>query len=399
MSYPMTGTELFESGKRFAVTMFEYSWMVQRTGLQAEYADWDKILDEVVERGYDCIRLDAFPHVLKKDAEGNRPEEVTFTPINDEFMWGNHTNVTVNVAEGLVTFLKKMKERGIYAGLSSWYNETTCGRKMLMETPEDYASAWIDVLDLLAENDLLDGIVWVDICNEFPMRGWCPKAYSYITGEPLEKEFDEESAMMMQSEWGEERINRLNEYLTRTPRQVRAKYPQFKYAFSCQHIGEENFLRGDFSELDLFEPHIWATDDLAAGSEIGFWQCLEPNSFPEAIGNMRRKSEAKLKEDPEFFTEILDDRTEEWQEVAEEHGKPLITTEAWSTIVYEDLSHNGHLGEWDWFKGVLEDGVRFAVERGWKGICTSNFAEPHFEGMWRDVEWHKRMTDYIRNGE
>jgi hypothetical protein len=67
-------------------------------------------------------------------------------------------------------------------------------------------------------------------------------------------------------------------------------------------------------------------------------------------------------------------------------------------VLYEDISPNGEAGEWDWFKEVAEVGVEMAIEKGWQGICTSNFCQPHFEGMWRDVAWHRRMTDLIRGG-
>ena len=33
----------------------------------------------------------------------------------------------------------------------------------------------------------------------------------------------------------------------------------------------------------------------------------------------------------------------------------------------------------------------------WVGVATSNFCGPQFVGMWRDVEWHKRLTSIIRS--
>lgn len=30
-------------------------------------------------------------------------------------------------------------------------------------------------------------------------------------------------------------------------------------------------------------------------------------------------------------------------------------------------------------------------------ISTSNFCGPQFVGMWRDVEWHRRLTDIIHS--
>ena len=396
MSYPITGAALFESGKRFSVTMFEYSWLVQRTGRQAEYADWDKVLDEVVERGYDCIRIDAFPHVIAADNDGNYLEQVTFLPIPTAFMWGNHENVTVDAKAGLIEFMRKAKDRGIYIGLSSWYNDDTDNRKMMLSQPEDFTRIWIEVLDILAAENLLDGVVWVDLCNEFPLKHWTPNVYQTITGELPEVPMAESFAGLT-DDWEDDTIENLNKFLVGSIEGVRAKYPNLKYCFSNQAYGEENFLAGDHSQFDLFEPHIWASDDMCLAQEINFFEALG-GPFPEEVTTMYRKAEAKLKEDPSAYFDILDERTNVWAEAAKEKGVKLITTEAWTTVVYEDLSQCGFLGEWDWFKEVAEMGIKLAVAKGWTGICTSNFAEPHFEGMWHDVEWHKRMNDMIRNG-
>lgn len=49
-----------------AVTMWDFSWL-ERRWPGAGYEDWDKALSELVERGYNAVRIDAFPHLL---AEG-----------------------------------------------------------------------------------------------------------------------------------------------------------------------------------------------------------------------------------------------------------------------------------------------------------------------------------------
>ncbi|MBW2293056.1 MAG: cellulase, partial [Deltaproteobacteria bacterium] len=43
--------------------MWDFSWATRRSGNEAEYADWDKVLDQLAERGYDNVRIDAFPHL------------------------------------------------------------------------------------------------------------------------------------------------------------------------------------------------------------------------------------------------------------------------------------------------------------------------------------------------
>jgi hypothetical protein len=54
--------------------------------------------------------------------------------------------------------------------------------------------------------------------------------------------------------------------------------------------------------------------------------------------------------------------------------------------------------KWDWVKELCELGTITAASTGqWIAIATSNFCGPQFAGMWRDVEWHQRLTRIIRS--
>ncbi len=395
MNAGITGTELLDSGRRFSVTMWEYSWLTQRSGRQAEYADWDKVLDELVERGYECIRIDAFPHLIAADKNGRRTGETTFLPVADNFMWGRHESITVNVREGLVEFMKKMKARGLYVGLSSWFNDDTEHRKFAINSPDDYARIWLETLDLLAENDLLDMVVWVDLCNEFPMSIWAPQPYANILGMEYEKSNSLRGFIKFLRKWDAETTARASAYFNHSIEQVREKYPDLKYTFSLQAIGGKNLRQTDTSAFDLTEPHIWATDDLR-------WTIKSKHlstfigRYPNGVVKHAQASMKLYPNNKDRIYGILDRRTDLWADWAKQRNLPLITSEGWTSVMYEDISQHGHLGEWDWFKEVAEMGVSLAIDKGWQGICTSNFCQPHFEGMWHDVDWHRRMTDLIR---
>ncbi len=41
-----------------AITMWDFSWL-ERRWPGAGYEDWDQALDELAERGYDAVRIDA----------------------------------------------------------------------------------------------------------------------------------------------------------------------------------------------------------------------------------------------------------------------------------------------------------------------------------------------------
>ncbi len=75
-------------------------------------------------------------------------------------------------------------------------------------------------------------------------------------------------------------------------------------------------------------------------------------------------------------------------------NQPIITTECWSIVDYKDYP----MLNWNWIKDLCELGVTTAAGIGQGvAIATSNFCGPQFVGMWNNVEWHKRLTDIIKN--
>jgi hypothetical protein len=75
-------------------------------------------------------------------------------------------------------------------------------------------------------------------------------------------------------------------------------------------------------------------------------------------------------------------------------GLPLITTECWGIVDYKDWP----LLKWDWVKELCELGTITAASTGqWMAIATSNFCGPQFVGMWRDVQWHQKLTGIIKS--
>lgn len=50
--------------------MWDFSWL-ERRWPGAGYEDWDKVLDELLEQGYNAIRIDAYPHLIAEDPTKN----------------------------------------------------------------------------------------------------------------------------------------------------------------------------------------------------------------------------------------------------------------------------------------------------------------------------------------
>ena len=49
-----------------AITMWDFSWL-ERRWPGAGYEDWDQVLDELLERGDNAIRVDAYPHLIAEN--------------------------------------------------------------------------------------------------------------------------------------------------------------------------------------------------------------------------------------------------------------------------------------------------------------------------------------------
>lgn len=156
------------------------------------------------------------------------------------------------------------------------------------------------------------------------------------------------------------------------------------------------YLEHDLSFLDLTEQHLWM---------VG----LNNNEFYSLIGKepdgrwsdkaYHILSDNCLKvynERPEYWKQLLKDGIKQFAENVKKQGLILATTECWGIVDYKDYP----LLPWDWVKELCEIGFETAIFTGqWAMLATSNFACPQFVGMWRDIQWHKRLTDMIKSAE
>jgi hypothetical protein len=100
---------------------------------------------------------------------------------------------------------------------------------------------------------------------------------------------------------------------------------------------------------------------------------------------------------------IYDERKEYWQkglsdqirlaaQWSKQQTQALITTECWGVVDYKDLP----MLEWGYIKELCALGTMEAAKTGrWLAIATSNFCGPQFVGMWRDIAWHRELTNAI----
>jgi hypothetical protein len=353
-----------------AITMWEFSW-IERRWPGAGYEDWDQALDELVERGYNAVRIDPFPHLLAAD-----PHKIwTLRPEWNTQMWGSPDVNRIVLLPALIEFLGKCHDRGIMAGLSTWYREDEANTRMTITGPEVMAANWITTLDLIAQAGLIDSILYTDLCNEWPGEDWAPfvKPMSY-------------------GDWNKPASL---EYMQKAIAMVRAKYPKIPLLFSCAEDTPEKYLDQDLSYFDLLDPHIWMVQQ--NGGEFYKLTEYKYERFDgKGYTSLSLKADGVYRARPEYWQKQLIETIDRHAAASRKMKIPLITTECWGIVDYKDWP----LLKWDWVKDLCALGAERAASSGqWLAIATSNFCGPQFVGMWRDKARHQRLTQVVKSAE
>jgi hypothetical protein len=352
-----------------AITMWDFSWL-ERRWIGGGYEDWDKVLDDLVIRGYNAVRIDAYPHLVA----ANPQKEWTLVPVWDRHDWGSPGIIKVEITKSLIEFMAKCKNRNIKIGLSTWYREDLDNTRLLMTTPQKMAENWLKVLDIISNAKLLDSILYVDMCNEWCAEVWTPYFKAKRNGH----------------DWSiPESLNWMKETLGVVGR----KYPELPLTFSFDHYQEGILKANPTPYLDVIEQHIWMAS--LKGGEFNNIVGIDWDGFsPEDIKRVVIKAEPLYRSKPEYWNNILTSCIKQFAQDAKSVNMPLISTECWSLVFFKDYP----MLNWNWIKDLCELGVVTSASTGqWVAIATSNFCGPQFKGMWNDVEWHQRLTAIIKN--
>jgi Sugar-binding cellulase-like len=346
-----------------AITMWDFSWL-ERRWPGAGYEDWDAALDGLKGRGYDAVRIDAYPHLIHYGAD----KVWELLPVWNVQDWGAPARCRVQVQPNLNRFISKCAERGMCVGLSTWFRQDLDDQRMKIKNPADLAEVWKSTLDSIAAEGLISNLLYVDLCNEFPLDIWAP-----FTPKGLVRQSPEGVRWMADS-----------------IAPLRKAYPTLDYTFSFTSE-YDTWRQQDVSMLDFLELHLWMTHYSDFYEQVGYhYERFSTKGYE----NLQLNAERLYRSKPNYWKSRLTygiDQLAAWSKFAH---KPLITTECWSLVDYKDYP----MLHWDWLKELCEVGVKHAAEQGrWAAMATSNFCGPQFVGMWRDVDWHQRLTEVIHN--
>jgi hypothetical protein len=355
--------------------MWDFSWL-ERRWPGGGYGDVGAALDGLVMRGYDAVRIDAYPHLIRAGAT----DAWTLAPVWTEHDWGAPHTLAVSVQPALVDFVAACHERDVKVALSSWFRRDVTGTWRALSDPAVLAEAWNLTIAEIDDAGLGDALLFVDLANEAPVSLYNAFLYGGDPGAPD----------------GSRKDPRIASYLATALEDVRAANPDLDLCFSfCSEL--EDWPDEDVGHQDLLELHLWMA--AARGREfehrIGY-DLQASGTDPESYRVLASAAEAEYRRDEAYWLNALDGIVDDAAAWSRACGLPLATTECWGPINYKDAPGL----DWGWVKEVCEHGVHRALRSGrWAAVATSNFAGPQFTGMWSDVEWHQRLTAAIRGSE
>jgi len=357
-----------------AITMWDFSWL-ERRWPGAGYEDWNLVLDELKDRGYNAVRIDAYPHLVAEDPGRTWVlEEVWNTQ-----MWGSPDTIRVRIQPELNHFISKCRDRDIKVGLSTWFRRDTDKTLMKVTSAAKMAEAWIKTLDTIAQDGLLDTILYVDLCNEWPGDIWCP----FFTNDPPEHT------------WTYWHTDKSMQFMRESVELVRKSYPELPLCYSFTGGQPDLYAEKDLTFFDLIEHHCWIAqlNDNEYSRAVGYnYERFSPEGYKNLVKNSQRVYEERK----EYWHNLLISEIDVIAGAAKKAGQPLITTECWGIVDFKDWPGLN----WNIVKEMCAVGVQAAIRTGqWIAVATSNFAGPQFVGMWRDIDYHRHLTSLIVSAE
>lgn len=369
---------------RLTIAMWDFSWLYMHYPGGA-FADWNQALDELLERRFNTVRIDAFPLLIGKLTSPGQRVTIAADPLRN---WGQtDRDVEHDVQQELVEFMSLTKNKGIYVILSTWNFDCKefPNLRQDFKTREQVWSAWEKTLDLLAQKDLLTHVLYVDLDQEFPYFSPFAQAIDDLQGK---QPGDGKNAEGLFSgfKWNERQMSFVRNLLDGSLKHFQQRYPALRFTFSLTEFWQE--VRAmQLKSLDVLEIHIWMTQSERFLNRTGFGDLVKDRGRHDYSDYMRRIKSTMTSVRPMLLNEMIE-RMRFVQEWAQEIGAPLTTTEAWGPWWHMDHPDL----DWQWLYDWCEQCVELAPQFGFWGVTPWNYSHPYWSN-WKNLDWYRRVNE------
>lgn len=375
--------------RRLTIAMWDFSWLNAHY-LGGSFEDFDQVTDELLERGFNTVRIEAFPWVI---GQLSNVEEQTTVPGDPLSTWGHcDKDRTHAVAQELAEFMALTKQKGIYVILSTW------GRTHLEypdKDPEAFILVWEKTMAFLAERDLLSHVLYIDLDQEFPFfsayRPKLDKLGGKVTtsGDLVDAMEDAgQQAATKGLSWNQAQLDFVSQLMNNATKHFQQLYPDQRFAFSLTGFWDE--CRSlHLKCFDVLELHFWMGDRFMRRSG---WLELAKDRSEQPFATFEKRTQQTLSAIRPMLLAEMHQKLRKAVAWSDELCVPLTTTEGWGPwwhLEHPDLS-------WDWMREWCLECNALAAQYGMWGSTPWNFSHPYWEN-WRDVDWYREVNHTFMN--
>ena len=373
--------------KPLAITMWDFSWL-----LSEGFGDIDKALDELVERGYDAVRVDVFPTALDHFMRTGETE-YTYPGTGEDTIWGNYNEVTWNTPAMVEKMMRGLIDRGIAIGISTWVRWAK--QENTNVDLDGVKAIWDNAIRFLEERDLMHNILYIDLMNEYPRN----HTFTWVYSEAINQASRETTGMEHMATVEELKFDAFEAKVWKKISvelldYFHDKHPQYDFTLSLvkmMYDGDiEQYVAVD--KLDTLDPHLWFAfhPELAEKYHLG----AAGRHNEQDLIQMDQELEADWQAKKDSYIQWMDEKITEMADLADKYGITVGNTEGWGMVGWKEYPSVG----WEFIKRAAELSIEMCKKHPcYKYITTSNFTHPFFDSLWADVEWHKKVTDMIKN--
>jgi hypothetical protein len=348
------------------------------------FADYNRVLDETVARGYNTVRIDPMLQWI----DLNNPDRVLKWPDPKEpFMpWGWNTAVEGPVGLWIIDFMEKLKKHpSLYYTLSAWWFmpglSTTPPAPPALRRPKtmlEGAEMWAAFLHDWKKRFGLDRIAYVDIANETPY--FFPDLQDRIK-KVAGTEFEETSVFSPAV------ISFLAHEINQPLNLLRREFPELRFTTSLH--GDLRWLDVPL-ELDCLDVHFYSDADPRWTERTRFNDFVADGLFRNDrwFAEFSDRSVKAASAIAPMLRARQRYKMSQFADWATRRGAPLTTSEAWATWFYIDDPRLDWGWLLDWAKWSVDDAIDFKF---W-GWTPHNYAQPQFAN-WKDVKWHRTLNE------
>lgn len=365
--------------RRLTIAMWDQAFLLRHQQGES-FSDWDRVLDEAIERGFNTLRLDPMVESIDLD----QPDQMLTWGALDYWPflpWNWIRGITCPAGRWIIEFLHKAVERNLWVTFSSWWShdESTPPGTVIPKNTLAGAELWVRFLRNLKREVGLDRVVYVDFANEMPYF------FPYLQ--------DQLNSIAptrgLGSDYSSEQVNWLREQLDPPLAALQYEFPELRFTHSIH--GDPRWFSVGLKHLDCLDVHFYSDADSRWTSRSGFEEFSREGALfrtDQDYSAFSQRCTMAYRSVGPMLLQFQRERMASFSAWSQSIGAPITCSEGWSSWFYIDHADL----DWGWLLNWSEQAIENAIACEFWGVTPHNYCQPQFEN-WKDVRWHRRLNE------